>query len=129
MADNRRNLSPELSYVGRVPPEFKSKYPFGEILKLYRQILGLKQIKIACELNITQSYLSEIENGRRPISIEVLARFAEFNNIRLSDLVYVTENIQEAKAGRIFAKDNTRHPMVWTLLTFVRELHYLGWKK
>ena len=45
-----------------------------EILSDMRRLAGMKQRELASLLGVTQSYMSHIEVGRRPITPEMLAR-------------------------------------------------------
>ena len=45
-------------------------------LKRARQVLGLRQDKVAQKLDRTQSYVSKIESGQRRIDISQLKEFA-----------------------------------------------------
>ena len=53
------------------------------ILKKHRERKGLSQNKLAKQLGITQTFLSEIERGRKNPSLEQFFRLCEVLDIRL----------------------------------------------
>lgn len=67
-----------------------------ERLKEFRINAGKKQHELASLLGIKQSYLSEVEKGRRKVSIKFVLRFCEALNLQddmrsgLSDLLLET---------------------------------------
>lgn len=59
----------------------------GERIKRFRSMRGLSQEKLAERAQISNTYLSRVENGRRQASLEVLTRIAAALNIPLSSLI------------------------------------------
>lgn len=53
------------------------------VLKRKRESLGLSQHKLAEQLGITQTFLSEIERGRKNPSLEQFFRICEALEIRI----------------------------------------------
>ena len=53
------------------------------IFKQKREALGLSQHKLAAQLGITQTFLSEIERGRKNPSLEQFFRLCEALDIRV----------------------------------------------
>jgi transcriptional regulator with XRE-family HTH domain len=72
----------------------------SETLRLLRVFHDLKQIELAGRLEISKSYLSEIENGNRTPSMEILQRYADTFRIPLSSILFFSENIDDARHGR-----------------------------
>lgn len=66
----------------------------GNTLKRIRSIYGLKAKEMSERLEISASYLSEIENGKKQPSLELLSRYAEIFDMRLSSLILLTENLE-----------------------------------
>ena len=62
------------------------------IVKLRKQ-RGLAQEKFANESEIDRRYMSDSENGKRNISIDVIERLAKSFGISVSDLFQIAENI------------------------------------
>lgn len=53
------------------------------IMKEHREALGLSQHKLAKQLGITQTFLSEIERGRKNPSLEQFFRICDALDIKL----------------------------------------------
>lgn len=60
---------------------------FGSKVCLIRQEKGISQEKLALEANVDRTYISDIENGKRNISLEIAYRVANALNIHLSELL------------------------------------------
>lgn len=77
----------------------------SENVKFYRNKTGLSQLKLAMQLEISPSYLNDIENERQYISLKMLERFAEFFEIEPYKLLYPTEiSEQEPKSDETVEK-------------------------
>lgn len=77
----------------------------NESLKILRQFWGLTQGEAAKRLNISQSYLSEIENGSKDVTLEILKKYSEEMNIPMSSLLFFSENLEGAprnSKGRVY---------------------------
>jgi transcriptional regulator with XRE-family HTH domain len=66
----------------------------NDALRLLRLYLGLSQKQIATALNISQSMVSEIESGAKPVSMDVLERYSTKLNIRMSQLLFFAEELE-----------------------------------
>ena len=74
-------------------------------LKVLRLYWGRSQSDLAEDLGISQSYLSEIETGRKEVSLELLRRYSEKLNVPLSQLLFFVEEMEgapKATRGRVF---------------------------
>ena len=69
----------------------------NEALKQIRLFHQLKQADLASKLNISKSYLSEIESNRKSISMELLKKYADYFSVPMSSLMLFSENIDAAK--------------------------------
>lgn len=69
----------------------------GEVLKRLRKIYGYTALELSASLNISPSYLSEIENGKKQPSLEILKKIANAYGIRLSSLILLSESYEEAE--------------------------------
>ena len=73
----------------------------GDVLKRMRIIYGYKASEMSSELGISASYLSEIENNKKQPSLDLLQKYADIYGIRLSSLILLSENMDEAeKSGK-----------------------------
>jgi transcriptional regulator with XRE-family HTH domain len=66
----------------------------NKTLKVIRQYHRLSQTDLAKKINISTSYLSELESGKKDASIELLQRYSDFFNLPLSSLVVFAETIE-----------------------------------
>ena len=59
-------------------------------------------------LGISSSYLSEIENGKKQPSLELLQKYSDILGIKLSSLILLSEQYEDANAlntGQEFVKN------------------------
>lgn len=69
----------------------------NEALKQIRVFHQLKQVELANELGISKSYLSEIESNKKPVSMDLLEKYADHFSMPASSLMMFSENIDAAK--------------------------------
>lgn len=68
----------------------------GDILKKTRLIYGYKAKEMCQLLDISQSYLSEIENNKKEPSLSLLKKYSEIYEIKLSSLILISESYDES---------------------------------
>lgn len=72
-------------------------------LKKIRLFHNMKQNQLSQQLNISNSYLSEIESGKKSPSIELLQNYAVIFDIPVSSLLYFSEQLEsEGKISKSF---------------------------
>ena len=80
---------------------------YGQTLKQLRTVFGYSAKDMSKELDLSASYLSEIENGKKMPSLQILESYARVFNMKLSTIVLLTEEqdklSQEGKA-KIFVR-------------------------
>ena len=84
----------------------------GDVLKRIRIIYGYKASEMNPKLGISASYLSEIENNKKQPSLELLQKYADIYGIRLSSLILLSENMDEAEKsgkGTVFVRNMMAH--------------------
>lgn len=59
---------------------------FGNKIKQLRQTLGLSQEKFALKIEMDRTYYSQVEAGKRNISLENIYKIAKGFNISLEEL-------------------------------------------
>lgn len=64
-------------------------------LRLTREFHRMKQVDLAVQLQISRSYLSEIESGRKPISVALLDRYAQVFNVPASTFLLFKDAVME----------------------------------
>ena len=71
-----------------VPAEIADRLIAGESpLRVWREYRGLTQQKLADEAEISKPFLSQLENGQREASVDVLKRLAAALKVDIDDLV------------------------------------------
>ena len=63
-------------------------------LKTIRQFHGLTQAELALKLDMSKSYLSEIESGKKSVGYGLLEKYSELFDVPVSSLVFFSENIE-----------------------------------
>lgn len=72
----------------------KNKRPMiNDALRLLRLYLGLSQQALAAELEISQSLISEVESGTKAVSMELLERYSQKLDVRMSQLLFFAEEL------------------------------------
>lgn len=69
----------------------------SKALLLIRKYYDLTQTQLSSELGISNSYLSEIESGKKKPSLDVLGRYSVFFEIPLSSIIFFSEHIDDKK--------------------------------
>lgn len=80
----------------------------GDALKKIRTIYGYKAGEISELLDISNSYLSEIENNKKQPSLELLKKYSDIFEIKVSSLLLLSENLDKwnnKDGGKIFIKN------------------------
>ena len=77
----------------------------GEALRLIRVFNDLKQNQLAKRLAISTSHLSEIENGIKTPSIDLLERYSSEFSIPISEILFFAENVEGARSGEGIRKN------------------------
>lgn len=63
---------------------------FGKIIQRLRKRYGISQEALALSAKIDRRYMSDIENGKRNISIEIVDRLANFFHVPLYEMFDLT---------------------------------------
>ncbi len=68
-----------------------------EALRLIRVYHDLTQTQLSYELGISNSFLSEIESGKKTPSLELLGKYSNRFDIPVSSLLFFSENLEQSK--------------------------------
>lgn len=85
-------------------------------LKLIRQYHRLTQADLAKHLRLSKSFVSELENGNRKPSLEVLESYADFFQIPLSSFMLFSEEIESNswhERSRVFMAKKVLKMLEW----------------
>ena len=66
----------------------------GEALRLLRIFNGYKSAELAKKLDLSQSYVSELENGKKQPTMEVLDKYAKVFEMKKSTLMLFAESLE-----------------------------------
>lgn len=70
----------------------------GEILKKLRFLYSVSAKDLAHGIGISPSYLSEIENNKKTPSLEVLNKYSQVFEIKVSTIMLMAEDYNENKS-------------------------------
>ena len=71
-----------------LPSAFVDRMLSGEnVLRLWREYRGLSSAALAEKAGVSQSYISEIETGKKDGSVRTMKKLAEALNVSLDDIV------------------------------------------
>ena len=84
MTDNQ--LSPWRLDVSDEMPETVTAQ-IGRIIMLRRTAMGMLQGELAKEMGMSQAHLSNIEKGKRSLTVEVMAAFASVLGCEMAELL------------------------------------------
>lgn len=90
----------------------------SDALRLIRVFHDLKQQDLADRLEISKSYLSEIENGRKTPSVEVIEKYAEVFDIPPSSIMFFAESVQGGKV--VNADEKVRSAIADKVVQFLK---------
>lgn len=92
----------------------------GNTLKRLRGIYGYSAKEMSELLGISSSYLSEIENGKKKVSMDLLDRYSELFGLRVSTLVRFSEDYEDAELN------NAGQKFITSLMSKVIEAYSIG---
>ena len=69
----------------------------GTALKRSRQFHRLNQVTLAERLDISKSYLSEIESGKKTPTIELLQKYSEVFGVPASSFMLFSESMETGR--------------------------------
>ena len=71
----------------------------NEALRLIRVFHDLKQNELAEKLEVSKSHISEIENGRKVPSLDLIKRYSNTFKMPVSSIMFFAEQLPSAEAG------------------------------
>jgi transcriptional regulator with XRE-family HTH domain len=72
----------------------------NKALKEIRLFHQLKQDELSKKLDISKSYLSELEAGKKTISLEILDKYSKVFSIPTSSLLLFSENLDSKPSSK-----------------------------
>ncbi len=93
----------------------------GEALRLLRIFNGYKSAELADMLEISQSYVSELENNKKQPTIEVLDKYAKVFGMKKSTLFLFAESLEIEKE-----KKDQKQRMAYAGMKLLKILEKVG---
>ena len=93
----------------------------GEALRLLRIFNGYKSAELADMLEISQSYVSELENNKKQPTIEVLDKYAKVFGMKKSTLFLFAESLEIEKE-----KQDQKQRMAYAGMQLLKILEKVG---
>lgn len=72
----------------------------NEALRLLRLYSKLSQAELAERIEVSQSMISDVEAGRKSVSMDLLESYSRALNIRMSQLLFFAEEIEGQPIAR-----------------------------
>ena len=72
----------------------------NEALRLLRLYCGFSQAEMAKRLSVAQSLVSDIEGGRKNVTMDLLESYSEAVGVRMSQLLFFAEEIEGQPIAR-----------------------------
>lgn len=92
------------------------KTELNEALRILRDYYGYSRNEIMDGVQISKSYLSELESGSKRVTLDVVSKYAEFLDLKPSMILLLGESLAEGKSAKTiegFVAKNTRKLMSW----------------
>jgi len=67
----------------------------GIVIKKMRAEKGISQERLALDTGIGRRYMSDVENGRRNVSLEIVEKIADYFGIKASEFVHRIEQVEK----------------------------------
>lgn len=80
----------------------------NDALRLLRLYCGLSQMQLASELGVSQSMISDVEASRKKVSMDLLEKYSQHLDVKMSQLLFFAEEIEGAdikSRGRLIIAD------------------------
>lgn len=72
----------------------------GIVIKDFRKRKGLNQGELAQKCGVTQTYFSQIENGKKVPGVDLLNKISEILGVPTSIIMFLSLEIEEVKAEK-----------------------------
>lgn len=72
-------------------PGMDIKLKIGQRIKELRKVLGLSQESLAYNAEVDRTYVTDVENGRRNVSVEILERIIIALEVSISEFFNAKE--------------------------------------
>jgi len=95
----------------------------GETLKYLRIFNDYTMVQLAEELDLSQSYISEIENGKKQPTLQVIEKYAEKFSIQPSTILLFSESLDRDKRKK---KTSAKQKVAYAGMKFLKIIEKAG---
>jgi len=84
----------------------------NEALRLLRLYCRYSQVEMAERVGVTQSLISDVEGGRKAVSMDLLEAYSAAVNVKMSQLLFFAEEIEGqpiARRGQLIVAEKVLH--------------------
>jgi len=84
----------------------------NEALRLLRLYCRYSQVEMAEHVGVTQSLISDVEGGRKAVSMDLLEAYSTAVNVKMSQLLFFAEEIEGqpiARRGQLIIAEKVLH--------------------
>lgn len=84
----------------------------NEALRLLRLYCRYSQAEMAERVGVTQSLISDVENGRKSVSMDLLEAYSAAVGVKMSQLLFFAEEIEGqpiARRGQLIVAEKVLH--------------------
>ncbi len=84
----------------------------NEALRLLRLYCRYSQVEMAERVGVTQSLISDVEGGRKAVSMDLLEAYSTAINVKMSQLLFFAEEIEGqpvARRGQLIIAEKVLH--------------------
>jgi transcriptional regulator with XRE-family HTH domain len=97
----------------------KGRIVLSEALRLLRVFHDLKQNELAARLQVSKSFISELEKGARNPSLEVMERYSKEFKIPISSILFFSENLENANNG-VWSAEKAKRAIANKIIGFLQ---------
>lgn len=94
----------------------------GDTLRYLRVFNDYTAVQLSDELGLSQSYISEIENGKKVPTLQVIEKYAEFFNIKPSTIFLFSEALDKEKKSKM----NRKQRVAYAGMKYLKLLEKVG---
>lgn len=87
----------------------------NEVLRLLRVYNDIKASELAEKLNLSSSYISELESGKKNVSMDIINKYSKFFEIPSSSILLMSESLDDQK-------QNLKYKISRALITMLQNL-------
>jgi transcriptional regulator with XRE-family HTH domain len=73
----------------------------NEALRLVRSYHDMSQTELASELGVSNSFLSEIESGKKQPSLDLLDKYGSYFDVPVSSLLFFSESLDGGATNKL----------------------------